>query len=252
MGEGGTGGEIVVPLAPGPLVRPPVERRRRDELDDVIDELFPDTDEPPGWFDAGLVGVGSALIGWALTGGPGWAAVVGGGPLALGVILPLRWAWRRVQLAHWSRQSRRSPGVALPGDDPTVGRLVQAYDELVEVTGTELGDPARIAGHGAMVAVATLLDGRSAGSDVERDYVVARAAAIEDLVAALRRHPLRSEPGRLDPTLVAKARDELDALTDGGSLARLAELTERADLTDVADVTDLAEVIEARRPDDPS
>jgi hypothetical protein len=103
-GEGGVGDRIVVPHAPGPLVRPDAARRDRDDLDDVIDELFPDTDEPPGWFDAGLLGVAAALIGWALAGGPGWALVVGVVCLALGVVLPVRWLWRRAR-------ARRSFGV---------------------------------------------------------------------------------------------------------------------------------------------
>ena len=89
-------------------------------------------------------------------------------------------------------------------------------------------DPARIAAHGAVAEVATLLDGRRVSSDVEREYVLARATAVEDLAAALRQHPRPADPGRLDPTLVARARNELDALTDGGSLARLADLTAEA------------------------
>ena len=224
MGEGGGGSHderIVVPHAPGPLIRPDLPRRDRDELDEVIDELFPDSDEPPGWFDAGLLGVAAALIGWSLAGGPGWALVVGLGCLALGVVLPARWLWRRAQRA------RRSPGVLLPGDDPTVTRLVRAYDTLGELVSGD-ADPARIAAHGALLEVATLIDGHRAQAGAERDYVVARAIAIEDLVSALREQPPVAPSGRLDPTLVAQARDELDALTDGGSLTRLTDLVAQA------------------------
>jgi hypothetical protein len=225
MDEGGGSERIVVPHAPGPLVRPDAPRRDRDELDEVIDELFPDSDEGPGWFDAGLLAAGAALVGWALAGGgPGWALVVGLGCLALGVVLPARWLWRRAQRA---REVRRSVGVPLPGDDPAVARLVRAYDDLGELVSGD-ADPARIAAHGALLEVATLLDGRRADTAAEREYVANRAAALEDLVGALRSRPAVTEPGRLDPSLVAQARDELDALTGGGALGRLTELIAEA------------------------
>ena len=218
MGRDGRGERIVVPYLPGPLLRPDVPRRSRDDLDDVIDELFPDSDEPPGWFDAGLLGTGGALTGWAWAGGPKAALVVGLGCLGLGVVLPARWLWRRAQRA------RRSPGLPLRADDPTVDHLVRAYDGLDELVAGD-ADPARIAAHGAVLEVATLLDGRSPVSEAERTYVAVRVAAIEELTGALRERPPAMEPGRPDPTLVAQARDELDALTDGGSLARLTDLT---------------------------
>ena len=224
MGNGGRDGDgsddgerIVVPHAPGPLIRPDRARRDRDELDEVIDELFPDSDEPPGWFDAGLLAGAAGLTGWALAGGPGWALVVGLGCLALGLVLPARWLWRR------ARRARRSPGVMLRGGDATVDRLVRAYDDLDELVRGDT-DPAQVAAHGALLEVATLLDGRGVGAHAERDYVVARATAIEEVVDALRAQPPAADPGRLDPTLVTQARDELDALTGGGALARLTEL----------------------------
>ena len=226
MDRGGAGELIVVPPVPGPLVRPDQPRRDRDELDEVIDELFPDSDEPPGWFDAGLLAAAAALIGWALAGGPGWALVVGLGCLALGVVLPARWLWRRARTA---RSARHAAGVPLPplGDDPAVARLVQAYDSLGELVSDD-ADPARIAAHGAVLEVATLLAGRPAGSAAEREYVTTRAAALEDLTGALRSRPLATGADRLDPTLVAQARDELDALTGGGSLGRLTDLIAEA------------------------
>ena len=168
----------------------------------------------------------AALIGWALAGGPGWALVVGLGCLALGVVLPARWLWRRARTA---RSARQAAGVPLPplGDDPAVARLVQAYDSLGELVRGD-ADPARLAAHGAVLEVATLLDGRPAGSAAEREYVTTRAAALEDLTGALRARPPATEPGQLDPTLVAQARDELDALTGGGALGRLTDLIAEA------------------------
>jgi hypothetical protein len=221
MGGDGPGDRIVVPFVPGPLLRPDAPRRDRDDLDDVIDELFPDSDEPPGWFDAALLATGGMFTGWALSGDRTGVLVIGLGCLAIGTVLPARWLWRR------ARRTRRAAGATLPGADATVARLVRAYDELGElVTGD--ADAARTAAHGAALEVATLLDGRPPSSEAERDYVAARAAAIEGLVDALRTGPAPVEAGRLDPTLVARAREELDALTDGGPLARLTELTAQA------------------------
>jgi hypothetical protein len=224
-GGGGQGGRILVPDVPGPLLRPDLPRRDRDELDDVIDELFPDTDEPPGWFDAGLLASAVALIGWSLAGGPGWLLWAGIGWLGLGGVLPVRWLWRRGQRA------RRSPGIALPTDDPAVDRLVRAYDDLLALApagGPATADAGAVAAHGAVLEVATLLDGHRPAGAAEQEYVLARAAAIEDLAAALRDRPPALDPARPDPTLVAQARDELDALTGGGSLARLTDLATRA------------------------
>jgi hypothetical protein len=105
---------------------------------------------------------------------------------------------------------------------------VRAYDDLLALEGAGAEPAARAAAHGALLEVATLLDGHPPAGVAEREYVVARATAIDDLVGVLRAQPPPLEPGRLDPALVARARDELDALTDGGSLARLADLTTRA------------------------
>jgi hypothetical protein len=54
---------VVVPWTPGPLIVPTSDERTRDEVDELVDELFgPDVDEKPGWFDAGLVAAGVALF----------------------------------------------------------------------------------------------------------------------------------------------------------------------------------------------
>ena len=190
---------VVVPHTPGPLVRPDTtgpggtRRRDRDDLDELIDELFPDTDEPPGGFDAAVLVAGAALVGWAVAAdGPTWALVVGIGCVALGLVLPLRWLWRRAVASRAGR--RRSAvlarGVPLRTDDPDTARLVRAYDDLLALAASP-GVPAPVdaAAHGALLEVATLLDGRPVGSPAERTYVTTRTAAIEDLVAALRLPP---------------------------------------------------------------
>src|SRR4029453_885237 len=65
-------GVVGVPRAPGALVWLDVDRRPRDpdDLDDLIDELLPDVDDPPGWFDVGLIGVGAGLLLWVAIGSP--------------------------------------------------------------------------------------------------------------------------------------------------------------------------------------
>lgn len=226
---------VVVPRVAGPLVRAsdPVPRGRdRDDLDELIDELFPDSEGGPGWFDLTAVAAGLGLVAWAaLADGLGWALVVGLGVLALGLVLPVRSAWR---WAGSSRTARRrdallARGVPLRTDDALTGRLVRAHDELVAAGsgGEWAGDPARPAAHQALLEVATLLEGRLPDSVAEREYVAVRAAAIEELAVELRRADVPSA-GELDPGLVAEARVELDALSGGGSLTRLDDLTREA------------------------
>lgn len=224
---------VVVPHSPGPLV--PLDRpeRGRDDLDELIDDLFPDTDEGPGSFDAALVAVGLGLVGWRLAGGPTAALVGGVVALALGCILPVRWLAQRVQrrLRRRRRDAIAATGVLLHVSHPVTARLVHAYDDLAETTGSTASAEAAAA-HGALLEVATLLRGRAPGSDREREYAAERAAAIEGLGAAvrLRREPPAGggEPDGPDPGLLIEARGELDALTGRNALTHLDELTAEA------------------------
>lgn len=43
----GDDGIVIVPPTPAPLVRPEGDRRRRDDLDELIDDLLSDSDEGP-------------------------------------------------------------------------------------------------------------------------------------------------------------------------------------------------------------
>jgi hypothetical protein len=228
---------VVVPHSPGPVV--PLDRpeRGRDELDELIDELFPDTDEGPGWFDVALVAAGVGLVAWRLAGGPTAALVAGGVALALGSILPVRWLGQRVQRRRHRRrrEALAARGVPLQVADPATERLVRAYEDLAQATGgvgTRREHGAEFAAaHGALLEVATQLRGRMPGSDSEREYTIARAAAIEELADALRRRqdpaPAGASPGP-DPELVLEARNELDAITGTNALTRLDELTAEA------------------------
>ncbi len=204
---------IVVPLAPGTLVRPGAGRHR-DGLDDLIDEFLPDTDEGPGPVDATLIAGGGALLAWTLLGAaPAIATVAGGIALGLGCILPLRAVWRGV--AGRRRSKRLTRGVAMRADEPALARLVTAYDALDALGVTSAA--ARAAAHGAVLEVASLLAGRLPATDSERHYVAARVTAVEQLAEALRELPVpvagsAEEPAGVEPGLMVAAREELDAL----------------------------------------
>lgn len=217
---GGHDGErvVIVPPLPGRLVWP--AGRSKDGLDDLIDELLPDTDEGPGATDAALLAGGAAVVVWSLLADPPAAATVAGVvALGLGAILPLRSAWR------WVVGRRPRLAVTLRIDDAGVSRLVAAYEALDGVPATT--GTARAAAHGALLEVASLLDGRRPASDAERRYVGARADAVESLVAALRE--LGEDGSAVDggpaPDLVVEAREELDALGGTSALSRLDDVT---------------------------
>jgi hypothetical protein len=224
-GGEGDAGIVVVPHTPGPLVGPGTATRR-DGLDDLIDELLPDTDEGPGPMDAALVAGGAALVGWSVIGSPPVAATVAGlAAVGLGCILPVRSAWR--WFARRRRQAAGAGGLPLRIDHPALARLAAAYESLGGLAATT--EPARTAAHGAVLEVASLLDGRTPASDAENRYVGARVAAVENLAEALRAVEARGptpggEPPAVAPDLVVEAREELDAL-GASALSRLDDVT---------------------------
>jgi hypothetical protein len=219
QGGGGDDGTVVlVPAEPGRLVRP--GRRSGDGLDDLIDELLPDTDEGPGPTDVALLTAGAAVMAWTVFGSPPAVATVAGvAALGLGSILPLRSAWR------WRSRRRRSSAARLRTDDAGVARLVAAYEALDQLPATT--GEALAAAHGALLEVASLLDGRTPASDAERRYVAARVAAVEALVTALREIEAAGPvaDGSPAPELVVEAREELDALGGVSALSRLGDVT---------------------------
>lgn len=243
-GDPGAPGDafVVVPHRPGPFVVPEESNARdRDELDHLVDDLFPEIDDPPGWFDAGLTAVGLGLLAWAFIGeGPRIAAVLGVVAVSLAIVLPVRAAWRWLQgrSRHRRTSARLAAGVALDVSSPAVARLVAPYRSLFDATSATdpaLADPARSVAHAAVTEVATLLDGRTPRTDGELRYVDERAAALTALLAELR---ARSDDGTTtaapeeasaaDPDLVVAAREELDQLSSTGSVARIEQLTEEA------------------------
>jgi hypothetical protein len=214
-----------------------VDRRRRDpdDLDDLIDELLPDVDDPPGWFDVGLIGVGAGLLLWVAIGSPPTIVLPAGiVALSLGCILPARTAWRRVRQG---RQRRRraavlSTGVPLDVSSPVSRRLVQAYEDVLRAArGRDIGSTALAAAHTALLESASLLNGRAPASARETSYLEARAGAVEALAAALQELP-RTDPAIVDSTTptvdsgaLIEARDELDRITGSNSVSQLEQIT---------------------------
>jgi hypothetical protein len=233
---------VVVPHTPGPLISfdAAASGRGRDDLDELIDDLFPAVEERSGWFDAALLAVGVGLLAWSVLGtAPVIVTVLGVLALTLGCVLPIRGAWRRAQ-QH--RERRRHEDLLEQGDlldvsSPATASLVRAYGRLLDAaprSGAELGDPAVSAAHAALLEVSSLLQGRAPVSERELGYVDQRAAAVADLVGALGEVPT-STAGRspddaatVHPDALLDAREELDRITPFNSVTRLQELTAEA------------------------
>jgi hypothetical protein len=229
---------VVVPGSPGPLVWLDADhpRRGRDDLDSLIDDLFPEVDERPGWFDVGLVVLGAALLTWTVLGhGPAILLVAGLLALGLGCTLPLRTAWRRAGYRRQQsrRKARLAQGASIDASSPSTLRLVRAYEHLLETGDGQSADADAVAAaHGAVLEAATLLHGRPPAPGRERDYVEHRAAAIEGLAQALGERrpevapPEPEGPNGLDPGALVEARDELDEIAGFNSVSRLEELAQ--------------------------
>jgi hypothetical protein len=234
-------GVVLVPRRPGPLLLPdpPSTARDRDEIDDVVDELFgPDPGGAAGPMDAVLLLGGLGLLAWSelLLRSTGWT-VVAVCMIVLGSILPIRSLWRRAEAWRAGRRGRAGSahGVALSLDDPLQRDLVVAYRELLQVAehpSAPFRPDALSAAHLALIEAATLVDTSGPPSAADVEYVERRVAAIRDLAAELRRHCQSIDDGRRDEqreerslqrTARALAREELDA-AGMSSLRELEEL----------------------------
>ncbi len=238
VGGPGSRALVVVPHRPGPLIVLDVRRNRRgrDDLDELIDDLLPEVDEGPGWFDAAVFTLGVGLLAWAwIATAPVFATVVGVVALVIGCTLPVRAAWRGIGSGRERRRLEALLDKGLPPDlsSPGPARLVGAYADLLGLADPSVpasGDPAIAAAHGALLEVASLLDGRAPGSERERRYVDKRAAAAADLVDALRElsssgsEPTAGLPLAAHPDAVVDARDELAAITPFNSVTHLEKL----------------------------
>jgi hypothetical protein len=233
---------VVVPHRPGPLL--PLEtsnnRRGPDDLDALVDSLFPEVEERAGWVDATLAIGGAGLLAWAWIGSaPTIVTVLGIGALALGCILPLRAAWRRARRRseRRRRETLMRQGVPLDISSPRTAALTATYDALLGLeqrSGRGFDDPGIAAAHSALLEVASLLNGRAPTSDRQLDYIDRRAAALNDLLAALQEIEATTDAERdddapaLHPDALVDAREELDQIAPLNAVTRLEELIAEA------------------------
>src|SRR3954469_25901332 len=111
-GDSGEGPRfLVVPRTPGPLIDPePAARERaRDDVDEIVDELFgPEIEGGPGWTDGILLIAGVALaVSGAVLFDSRVLTIVGVVAIGLGLILPIRTGWRAWQ-AHRAAERRQA------------------------------------------------------------------------------------------------------------------------------------------------
>lgn len=172
--------QVIVPHRPGPLVSVPAQEPR----------------ESAEWH-TGRAGVpevvlaagGGALLVAVFTAGlPAWLSVVAVACLALGVVLPAQAALLQARHRRADRRHARAldRGIPLDTTDPSVRRLIAAYDRLRRTTGPGM---ALDVGHLALVEVARLLDGRPPGSG-QVEFVVRRAEAVSALADRLAEGPV--------------------------------------------------------------
>lgn len=221
---------VVVPARPAPLVRLQDLERGRDEIDDLLDDVFgkPD-DRGPGAVDAVLVAGGlGTVIGAQAASLPTVFTVGGAVAVALGAVLPLRSVWRRVTAARHARRLRSilGDGMLLRVDHPHVAQLLAAHERLLSASAS-LADAqrARVQGiaHAALLEVASLLGGRLPGPQDEIDYVTVRTRALEELVAAVT-DPRIADGDHDRRRALVEARREIEQLAGGSSVTDAATL----------------------------
>jgi hypothetical protein len=236
---------LVVPPDPGPLRSLARPARDRDELDDLVDDLFGQpSDERPGAFDIGLIVAGVAGVAWAIIGGGVGPLVLGAVLLALGLALPAQRVARSVGDRRRRADRRRTigDGILLDVSDPDVTRLTSAYAALLPLRDeprAPLAGPSVTAAHLALVEVATLLEGQPPSDDASRGYVRRRAEAIEGTTAQLRNGVAAAlaadaavstpddSAARIWAAARLRAREELEQVHRIGSVDQLASLRER-------------------------
>ena len=205
--------------------------RKRDEVDDALDDVFGEPDDRgPGPVDAVLLvaGTGAVVAGEAAS-LPTVVTVAGAIAVALGAVLPLRSLWRRVDSGRRSRrlQATIGDGAVLRTDHPLVEELLAAHQRVSDAAAALAAAPqARVAevAHAAVLEVASLLGGRVPTGQTEVDYVSARVRALHDLAAAAV-DPRVGDGERDRRQALADARIEVERLAGGSSLADAAALS---------------------------
>jgi hypothetical protein len=246
---------VIVPRRPALLrEQEAASQRPRDELDDLIDDLFgTTTDEKPGRFDAGLVLIGLLLVAWAgILGGPGPALWFGIAAILLGLALPVRSALRKYGWTRTGGLRKRilDGGLHLDASHPATVALIDGYAHLIQMSCLQgTGDPKRAvtAGHMAVVEVATYLDGQPPETPAKVRFVTIRTDAIEALTRRMMRSHDRwaaktaSDSAASDEAVVDQAAisqwEPLNALTRSSALAELENLDHqlRREIADEAD-----------------
>ena len=223
---------VVVPTRPGPLEPLATAGRDRDDIDDLLDDMFGDPDERgPGVADGVLVagGVG-ALVAGTVAPLPGIVAVGGAVAVALGAVLPIRSGWRRLRgrRRRVERESKLARGVPMRVDHDAVTKFVAAHERLTAAARTvEPSERLRMesVAHAAAYEVASLLAGHRPRSAAEVAFVGARTQALGELTDVL------AESG------------------DGDAIARQARLEARLELESQggSSLTDAAALVEEMR-----
>ena len=183
---------VLVPRRPGSLhERQPGSPRQPDELDDLIDGIFgPPTDERPGRFDAGLVGLGLGLTAWAaIADGPSLMLLVGIASIVLGLALPARMLIGRFDACVAGLRRRMvERGTALDASHPATLALVDAHARLLQASGMRSArNPERTVavGHAAVREVTRILEGKPPDTPTKTRLVWMRTAALEALTDQL-------------------------------------------------------------------
>ena len=194
---------VIVPRRPASLrVLQPPTRRQRDELEDLVDDIFgPPIDESPGRFDAGLVVVGLGLAAWAVVGdGPSLTLPIGITAIVLGLALPVRTMlrWFRTH-AVGLRRRVVEPGMPLDASHPATQALIAAHARLLQSSSTRTArnpELAVAAGHSGVIEVGRLLEGRPPSTPAEIRLVWTRTAELHALTDQM----LRPDDRRPGPT----------------------------------------------------
>ena len=229
----GAGAEaaVIVPARPGPLVRLSDLDRGRDDIDELLDDVFGEPDERgPGPVDAVLVvgGLGAA-IGAQVASLPPIVTVCGVAAAALGAVLPLRSVVCHAGSVRRSKRLRAllGEGVLLRVDHRSTEQLVAAHERLLRASESLASAPrtqVHHVAHAALAEVASLLEGRAPSTRDEIDYVGARVVALESLVTVVA--DPRVGDGESDRRrAVVEARREVEQLAGSSSLTEASELS---------------------------
>jgi hypothetical protein len=205
--------------------------RGRNEIDEVLDDVFGESDDRgPGAVDAVLVvgGLG-AIVGGQAASLPAVVTVGGVAAVALGAVLPLRSLWRRAGAARRSRrlQSLLGDGVLLRIDHSSIEQLLAAHHRLLTLAASLATAPrsrVQTVAHSALLEVASLLAGRQPVAEGELDYIAARSHALEDLCSTVA-DPRVGDGERDRRRAIVEARHEIEELAGSSSVIDASDLS---------------------------